>query len=256
VGQGMTATIRAWGTDRVIKHYHDPCPRLPSWERDMTLQARRLGLPAPRVDELITVDGRPALVMERLHGLSAAYVLRHHPQRSYEVLEATLDLWERLWAAEIPPSGHFPRINTEIARRISSARVLSSRHKQLLIQRLEEITQHTVLCHGDLQPSNILFTQKGPMLLDWLDFSLGDPTADLARCLLTCHLGDPEGHFTRLFTQLRQAWYTKSGANPIYLEGWLRITAAAYLADPESPHHPHLHRIATGAEDVRALVEG
>jgi aminoglycoside phosphotransferase (APT) family kinase protein len=37
------------------------------------------------------------------------------------------------------------------------------------------------LCHGDLHPSNIILSPRGPVLVDWFDASRGDPIADVAR---------------------------------------------------------------------------
>ena len=42
----------------------------------------------------------------------------------------------------------------------------------------------TVLCHGDLHPSNVILTVDGPMVVDWFDTGRGDPIADIARSTL------------------------------------------------------------------------
>jgi aminoglycoside phosphotransferase (APT) family kinase protein len=40
------------------------------------------------------------------------------------------------------------------------------------------------VCHGDLHPGNVIMSPQGPVIIDWIDASRGDPLADVARSVL------------------------------------------------------------------------
>ncbi len=46
------------------------------------------------------------------------------------------------------------------------------------------VSPRTVLCHGDLHPSNVILTDDGPMIVDWFDACRGEPVAEVARTSL------------------------------------------------------------------------
>ena len=37
------------------------------------------------------------------------------------------------------------------------------------------------LCHGDFHPGNVLLTEKGAVVIDWMTASICNPWADMAR---------------------------------------------------------------------------
>ena len=103
------------------------------------------------------------------------------------------------------------------------------------------------LCHGDLHPSNVILSPRGPMIVDWFDASRGDPAADIARStlVLLAHGADPPPHLP--------------GADPATLD---RLTAA-YLArmaeyrdvpDPTLQRWQAVNAVARMAEGVSREV--
>jgi aminoglycoside phosphotransferase (APT) family kinase protein len=96
------------------------------------------------------------------------------------------------------------------------------------------------LCHGDFHPGNILMTQQGEVVIDWIDSALGNPLADLARTTIIV-LGAIETNqirnplikqFVRLFHKLylRQYFSLHAGGEYEY-SLWLPIVAAARLSE-------------------------
>ncbi|MBM3277789.1 MAG: phosphotransferase [Candidatus Handelsmanbacteria bacterium] len=71
------------------------------------------------------------------------------------------------------------------------------------------------LCHGDFHPGNLLLTPAGPVIIDWIDASRGNPAAGLARTslLFRAHMAT---------SPVPAAW------RPI-LEGFHHTYLAAYL---------------------------
>ena len=73
----------------------------------------------------------------------------------------------------------------------------AERHTPLLdklIERFEAVAERSHarpnrLIHGDLHAENIVFTEKGPRVLDWQTCSLGDPVHDVVRLALESEPG-------------------------------------------------------------------
>jgi hypothetical protein len=69
IGEGREAEILEWDASHVLRLMRDPhaASRL-ARERSALVAAREGGAPAPAVGDLVTIDGRPGLVMERVRG--------------------------------------------------------------------------------------------------------------------------------------------------------------------------------------------
>ena len=54
-----------------------------------------------------------------------------------------------------------------------------------LMQRLEGMKNHTKLCHGDFNPSNVIIKENGEVyVIDWSHVTQGNASADAARTFL------------------------------------------------------------------------
>jgi aminoglycoside phosphotransferase (APT) family kinase protein len=49
---------------------------------------------------------------------------------------------------------------------------------------LDALPRGTSVCHGDFHPGNVVMSERGPVVIDWLTASRGNPVADVARTLL------------------------------------------------------------------------
>ena len=61
--------------------------------------------------------------------------------------------------------------------------------------RLDYLPTHNKVCHGDLNPSNVIITEDGtPYIIDWSHAARGNASADAAQTYLLFWLnGDIEG---------------------------------------------------------------
>jgi aminoglycoside phosphotransferase (APT) family kinase protein len=54
-----------------------------------------------------------------------------------------------------------------------------------VLEGLERLPQGAALCHFDFHPDQVLMTQRGPVVIDWMTAFRGHPLADVARsCVL------------------------------------------------------------------------
>jgi aminoglycoside phosphotransferase (APT) family kinase protein len=112
---------------------------------------------------------------------------------------------------------------------------------------LDERTSTPHLCHGDLHPSNVIVSNRGPVLVDWFDASRGDRVSDVARSSLTLlaegeatpsHLpGSDPGTLAALTRAYLSRLRESLDISPGLLSRWQAINAAARLAEgvPREP---------------------
>jgi aminoglycoside phosphotransferase (APT) family kinase protein len=49
---------------------------------------------------------------------------------------------------------------------------------------LETLPDGSQMCHGDFHPGNVILTEFGPVVIDWMMATRGHPAADIARTRL------------------------------------------------------------------------
>ena len=193
VARGTRSVVHAYGRGAVVKV---PKPATPddwmarNWigfEAQYADAARAAGAPAPRLLGMESIDGRPASVWERIDGVTMWQEILDRPHHSAELGRRLADLQLALFELVAPvslPSQH-DRLATKI--RLAAAKVDAglARALDLIPERVGRLR----LCHGDLHPGNVILGREGPVIIDWYDASRGDPTADVARTLVTL-LGD------------------------------------------------------------------
>ena len=69
IGEGVSADIHAWASGQVVKLFKAGVPqRIGRWEARMTRAVFAAGGPAPEVLDVVTVEGRFGIVLDRLDG--------------------------------------------------------------------------------------------------------------------------------------------------------------------------------------------
>ena len=106
------------------------------------------------------------------------------------------------------------------------------------------------VCHGDFHPGNIMLTDKGAIVIDWITVRLGNPMADFARTSMILTVG-PKGAqkqlspivmgFIKIFHKVYSSHYLHRMPD-INNErhAWLTVNAAARLAEGIEPERQEL----------------
>lgn len=77
------------------------------------------------------------------------------------------------------------RIKEKYKRKINEVQDLTDNARYELQVRLDGMKNHTKLCHGDYNPSNVIIKEDGTAyIIDWAHVTQGNASADCARTFL------------------------------------------------------------------------
>jgi aminoglycoside phosphotransferase (APT) family kinase protein len=189
LAEGRTAEVFAWGEDQVLKLYRPEFPLTDAeYEYHKALASQETGFAVPAVGELVTVDGRAGITYQRVEGNTMLEATKKAPWKLFpftrQLAALHVDMHER--SASNLPSAH-----EVIAHKINYAPTLDQRTKTTITEYLWQLPQDDKLLHGDFHPDNILLTPDGPVIIDWIDATMGHPLADVARTSLLARVASP-----------------------------------------------------------------
>ncbi len=178
------------------------------------------GLNIPKIKEVMTIDGKWAIVSEYIKGKTLAQMMQEEPERKDEFMNLFVDLQIEVHSKTCPNLNKLKdKMNMKIAKTDLDATTRYDLHT-----RLEGMPKHNKVCHGDFNPSNIIITEEGtPYILDWAHATQGNASADAARTYLLFWLaGDIEGA-----KQYLDLFCKKSNIAKQYVQKWMPIVAAS-----------------------------
>lgn len=178
------------------------------------------GLNIPKVLEVTTIDGKWAIVSEFIEGVTLAELMEKNPDKLDEYLNALVDVQLEIQSKTCPLLN---KLKDKMNRKISEAD-LDATTRYELHSRLEGMPKHNKVCHGDINPSNIIVTNDGKCyIIDWSHATQGNASADAARTYLLFCLKENEETAKKYL----DIFCKKSDTAKQYVEKWLPIVAAS-----------------------------
>lgn len=147
-----------------MKVYRPSFEALAQAEYERTAALFVAGVPCPRVHEIVEVEGRVALVFERLEGPSLLEDLVSRTRTAEEVGRMLAELHEHIQRATV--SGLPDLVDTMAARGVGS------------------LPRGRSVLHGDFHPGNVMHRGDELVVIDWSNAHLAPPAADVACALL------------------------------------------------------------------------
>ena len=250
IDRGRTADIYAWKDDQtVVKLYHDWFQL--EWIQEEAARSsaiQGLGLPAPKVGELVQVNGRNGLIFERIYGENMLALLTQKPELVSKFASRLATLHIKLHSVDAQPD--IPLLHQKLESKIRQAAPLSDALKTALINRLHAMPDGRSVCHGDFHPGNIMVTTHGEpreIIVDWNDCSFGNPLADVARSTILFLGGitgnetpNPAFAFSTCHQQYLAHYFEVSQSDKDEYEQWLPIVAGARLNENITALEPWL----------------
>jgi len=176
-----------------------------------------------RLREVTKIDNRWALVSDYIEGKSLETLMNENPEKTDEYIELFINIQLEVLSKSVPLLN---RMKEKYKRRITDTKLIDDNTRYELLQRLEGMPNHSRLCHGDFNPSNIIITDGGDhFIIDWAHVTQGNASGDAAMTyLLFCKDGKndlAEKYLTR-FSE-------KSGIEKILIQRWIPIVAVNQL---------------------------
>lgn len=242
--RGRTAEILPSDPGWVVKLYTNGASELTvRHELRALAMAHELGVPAPKAGALVQRGAYWGYELEFLVGDSGMELL----YGGADPIDEARKLAELQLSVHKTIPADFPSVKTTWARKISRASGLNETERAALQELLEEQPEGRRLLHGDFHPGNVMWTARGPMIIDWVDAARGNPAADFARSLVLFDFMvaiDSDPRSKAFLGAYREAVIRRLPGVEEDLEVWLLIARAARLGEG----------IKVRDEDLRALV--
>lgn len=180
-------------------------------------------LNVPKLLEVTKIDGRWGLVSEHIEGTPLNKLMEEHPEKEEEYLNLFVDTQMKILSNSVPLLN---RIKDKFRRKLSNAVNIDENIRYELMQRLEGMKNHTKLCHGDFNPSNVIVKDNGEVyVIDWAHVTQGNASADVARTFLLFSIEEKNElaeKYINLFSE-------KSGISKANIQRWIPIVAATQM---------------------------
>jgi aminoglycoside phosphotransferase (APT) family kinase protein len=263
IAQGRTAEIFPVSASKVLKLLRPGYPREEAeQEARLTRIAGAAGAPAPWVGEVVERNDRFGFEMERIDGpLLAERVLQESSQAGDQAVSRFADMMARAhYAVHRPFGGTGLRSQHErLADKVRRAPGLSRELQRRVLDCLDGLPDGQRICHGDFHPLNLVLTDDGIRVIDWVDGTVGHPAADVARSDLLLRLSGVTGtdlpleerRRLDLFREMYVNAYCRLAACSVRsITAWLPVVSAARLCEDVPGESDWLLR--TVAECMRA----
>lgn len=179
IAQGGQADIYDYGDGKVLR-----VPRRPRdydrirYEYAVYSLLSGSSARAPKAYELVEVNKAPAIVMERIRGISMMDQIKRWPflagRKAVDLAEMHLGVLRQDANESITDGKAKARFC------IGASQNLGDDIKRVLLDVLEHLPGGNFLCHGDFHPGNILHSGGADYIIDWSGASRGDFTCDVA----------------------------------------------------------------------------
>lgn len=240
IARGRTAEVFDAGPGRVLKLYNAGWPATAAErEYEIAQKLTAAGVSAPRAFGLDTAQGRSGIVYERIDGASMLDLLPKRPWKLAALARELASLHAQLHAHHV---AGLPSYVERLDRDLRRAGSLPPNWRAAALRLLDTLPAADALCHGDFHPANVIMAPGGPVIIDWVTASGGNPLADVARTVVLTRFGPLGEHdrvkrtlftaFSRLFMGSYLGRYlalTRSDRHE--LRRWEAVSAAARLAD-------------------------
>ena len=219
IAHGRTADIHPWAEDCVLKLFHrQHPPEDVRYEARIARAVHAAGLPVPAVGDVVEIDGRYGLVYERVEGPSMLEELRAKPWTLLASARSLAQLHIGIHSTDARVA--LPSQRERLERKIREAPGLGPELQQAALGALRKMPGGNRLCHGDFHPGNVIASPRGPVVIDWIDATVGNPLADVARSSVIL-LGVKAMAGASRYDRMMVGWYHRA-----YLNQYLRQTAS------------------------------
>ncbi len=180
------------------------------------------GFPVPKIEGVNKIDGKWAIILQYIEGKTLAQSIEEDPENADRYLERMVDIQLVMHSYSSMKLRH---LTEKMYERISLSNLNQSTQFELHT-RLGSLPKNYNLCHGDMNPSNVIITNSGEAyVVDWSHATQGNATADAARTYLLFKLAKQDAQAEKYF----ELFCKKAGYDKQYVQNWMPLVAASHL---------------------------
>ncbi|GHU68619.1 hypothetical protein FACS1894184_11070 [Clostridia bacterium] len=178
------------------------------------------GLPVPALKGVEMVDGKWAIVTEYILGKTLAQLMVEDGDNYDLYMDMLVEVQMDIHDTRAPK---LSKLKDKMRRKIKEADI-GEIARFTIEHRLEAMPEHVKVCHGDLNPTNIIIDGEGrPFVLDWSHVTQGNASEDVARTYLLFRLAGDEVAAERYL----DLFCEKTSTQKRYVQQWLPIVAVS-----------------------------
>ncbi len=148
------------------------------YEYDVYVFLKSCGVAAPRVYDLVMLDNVPAIIMQKVSGMSMMEMIRQNPLVIRQRIGEMVRLHHTVLS--VTATQAITREKDKAAYCMNKAGFSDDDVKRFLSKTLGELPEGDDLCHGDFHPGNIISADGTYHLIDWSAATRGDFVSDIA----------------------------------------------------------------------------
>ena len=231
LGQGHKSEVFAMPDGRILKLFFPEFAALAPVEHEVSDMLSRAQVEAPRVDEVLEVEGRPGIVFGNLRtGETLSQAVRLRP---WQIIASARNLAQLHAAVHGHTSTELPSQRDRLQEEVGSAAGIPAEIRHAALEALARLPDADTVCHNDIHMLNVIVYPGGSMLIDWVLATRGNALADVAAAVLQLRYGEqPRGLVARAALETGRAAFWRA-----YLSHyrWLLPTSTEDLRRWEFP---------------------
>ncbi len=181
LGEGNTAEVFSWGENDILKLFRKEFPiDAIDQEYRISKSVEELGVPIPKVRDMLDHEGRTGIVYEKVTGQTMLNLLTERPWAAGGLIKALAKMHYDMHQKN---AQDLPGCVDALRWRINQAGGLTLRQREEVLKVLDSLPKGNSVCHGDYHPGNIIQSSDRMVILDWMTATAGPPSYDVARTL-------------------------------------------------------------------------
>lgn len=183
IARGGQADIYEIDGEKVLRVLRNPEAEKELKAEMSVMQALKAkGKAVPAVYEYLTVNGMPAVVMERIHGITMTDDIQKNPMALFSQADKLAKLHTDVCDSSTGLGLFSIKQRAEFL--IPKAEMLDADTKAFALKVLEGLGEGNEICHGDFHPGNILLSNGKYYIIDWFGATSGRKISDIAHSYL------------------------------------------------------------------------
>jgi len=180
VGVGNTAEVFDYGDGKVCKLFYQGYPKeVVEREYRNAKEVERLGLPVPKVFELVESEGRTGIVYEKITGKSMLECIFEKPNEAEAYLEQFVRL-QQTWSQNESECSDSMQSYKDYLKLLLKG--TEQEGEMSLCEEINALPEGGFLLHGDFHPGNIMITpERRFVVIDFMNVCRGPASYDIAR---------------------------------------------------------------------------